>query len=246
MQTSSKVVGVDGCRAGWFAVVLEGEAWQTHLYATILALWRAQQDAARILIDIPIGLPERRERACDGAARQVLGVRRSSVFSVPVREAVYAPTYAQANAVNEQAVGKKLSKQSWNITPKIREVDLLLFSEHPAREVLYETHPEVLFWALNGGQPMAHAKRRRVDLRFVGLNERLALLQAYFPQASALYEDALRRYPRRQLGRDDVVDALAAAVAARMTPHATLPPQPERDVHDLPMQIVYPAQPAVK
>ena len=54
MKTS---VGVDGCKAGWFAVTVtdDGE-WSHALYETAEAVLDRHGDAERILIDIPIGL----------------------------------------------------------------------------------------------------------------------------------------------------------------------------------------------
>ena len=73
MKTS---VGVDGCKAGWFAVALtdDGE-WSHAVYESAEALLDRYADAGRILIDIPIGLVEGRpkERKCELEARRLLG-----------------------------------------------------------------------------------------------------------------------------------------------------------------------------
>jgi len=236
------VVGVDGCPVGWVGVRLSDESASVHLYATVSDLWAAERGAALILIDIPIGLPSDHERAVDARARRVLGVRSSSIFSVPTRSALYAATYAEANEINGGLTGKKLSKQLWNIAPKIREVDLLLHTEPAAREKFAEIHPEVLFWGLTG-RPMAHAKKARIGVRWVGINERLAIVEAIYPGARAIYERALNAIPRAQAGRDDLVDALAAAVTGwlvlRGEPLVPLVSASEYDAYGLPMQMVY-------
>ena len=59
-------------------------------FAEVIA---APEAPAIIAVDIPIGLPEqagRGGRTADDAVRSLLGARRSSVFSVPSRRAVFA------------------------------------------------------------------------------------------------------------------------------------------------------------
>ncbi len=53
-------VGADGCKAGWFAVLLSDAAeWETLLFRDIRSLWRACGSASLVLLDIPIGLLKR-------------------------------------------------------------------------------------------------------------------------------------------------------------------------------------------
>jgi len=61
-------------------------------------------------------------------------VRKSSIFPVPCREAVYAETYEKACEVNKLLTGKLISKQAWNIVPKIRDVDRFLVKNKSYRE----------------------------------------------------------------------------------------------------------------
>ena len=53
----------------------------------------------------------------------------------------------------------QLSKQSFSLIPKIREVDLIMRSDSIARQKVHEVHPELLFWSMNHGKPLEHAKR---------------------------------------------------------------------------------------
>jgi predicted RNase H-like nuclease len=50
-------------------------------------------------------------------ARTVLKKRASSVFPIPCRKALQASEYKDASNINYQESGKKLSLQSWNISP---------------------------------------------------------------------------------------------------------------------------------
>jgi len=87
-------VGVDGCRVGWLAVLLnENSNCKVDVFPDVFSLWNRYKSTLLILIDIPIGLRKRgnEERKCDKKARQLLGHRRSSsVFPAPCRTAIYA------------------------------------------------------------------------------------------------------------------------------------------------------------
>jgi predicted RNase H-like nuclease/catechol 2,3-dioxygenase-like lactoylglutathione lyase family enzyme len=238
----SVYLGVDGCRAGWFAVALRdgGEA-QFYLYPTISKLWAEHQrdTPAIILIDIPIGLPEEGARAADLEAQRVLGERRSTIFPVPTRAALYASAYAEGSQINRLITGRMFSKQIWSIAPKIREVDALLRSSPEARATFKETHPEVIFWGLKG-QPMRYPKKTNA-----GYTERITLLETFYPGAGEIVNQAMKAFKRGDIERDDVVDALAAAVAGKIATFATLPANPELDARGLPMQIVYALRPGI-
>src|SRR5690349_10382606 len=145
------VIGVDGCRAGWCAVVLRNNGrYECLLFENISSLWAAYKihDPDLILIDIPIGLPENSNRACDLEGRRMLRARASSIFIVPTRPAIYADAYAQGTQINQQLTGKMFSRQVWGIAPKIREVDALLHMDAFARAAFKETHPELIFTGL--------------------------------------------------------------------------------------------------
>jgi predicted RNase H-like nuclease len=112
----SEYVGLDWAGKGWFGVVLkeDGEP-QTDLYPSILSVWKNHSKAERILIDIPIGLSEDGQRACDEEAEEMLNpYRHNSVFSTPIRDAVYAKTLAEAKELNEECGFILTAKSSWN------------------------------------------------------------------------------------------------------------------------------------
>jgi predicted RNase H-like nuclease len=230
------VMVVDGCRAGWVAVTIDEDGgWACALHPSMVSLWSAAVGVGRVWVDMPIGLPERGKRQADFAARQVLGKRRSSVFGVPSRAAAYAPDYAAANRLNRETAGVGLSVQAWNITGKICELDSLLRFDPSIGQVMAESHPEVVFWALNGRQPMAHPKKTPD-----GNAERLAVLARHYPPAAEVLADAAQHIPRKQAALDDVVDALCLAVGARAGGVASLPPTPPTDSFGLPMRVMYP------
>jgi predicted RNase H-like nuclease len=125
---------------------------------------------------------------------------------------------------------RKLSKQVFHLFPKLREVDSLLTPELQSR--VYEAHPELAFCVMNGGKALSHSKKtpdgeaeRREMLRQQGLPE--------------IPEEAFR-YPRRDVARDDVFDACAAAWTARRILNSAarhFPEGEERDARGLLMRI---------
>lgn len=233
-------IGVDGCRAGWLAIRLaSGDGWEAAVFPSVAELWARWDDpAGLVLIDVPIGLPERTSfRACDAEARRYLGRRSSSVFNPPTRSALGARSYTEAADRNEAACGKRLSRQTWFIMPKIAEVDRFL-RKAPARQArLREAHPETLFQALNGDAPLLH--RKKVP---EGLKERLTLLETHLPEAGGIFEALASRHMRREVAPDDILDALAAAVVAlRFRDRLrTFPEDPARDSAGLACEMVLP------
>jgi predicted RNase H-like nuclease len=230
-------VGVDGCKNGWFFFCLEDSELQFGVVSHVQALIESVADESVVFIDIPIGLRtgDEGERLCDLKARQVLSpARGSSVFPVPCRQAVYASSYEEASAQNQRVLGKGLSKQSWAIASKIREVDTLLRSSRRARSMVREVHPEVCFWGLSGA-PMQHSKKTRE-----GFEERMAVLASILPGAFELVEAAFLEHGGFEANRDDVLDALVAALCAvKVEACQTLSEAPESDREGLPMEMVY-------
>jgi predicted RNase H-like nuclease len=231
--------GVDACRTGWFVVMLgEGHNWRVAIFPDIFNLWKHCQESKLILIDIPIGLRQGSsgQRVCDQEARRLLGGRRSSsVFPVPCREVIHAGT-EKANELSWKITGKGLSRQSLNIINKIKQVDELLLSDRNARSRILETHPELCFWALNDGVPMKYSKKKRE-----GFLERMEVLHSFYPYARGLIHYAERSYPRGELARDDILDALVAAVTASKEGQGLsfLPEKLTLDARGLPMCMAY-------
>lgn len=208
-----------------------------HLIPTIVELDGYLDSAERILIDIPIGLHGRHpeERLCDKLARTVLRPHRGScVFPAPSRCALQCQTYAQASQHNRDCTGRGLSKQSFAILPKIREVDDYLKQQH-RRGKIHEMHPEVSFWALNQQTPISCNKKTRE-----GYETRIAVLSHYYPRLRGVIEKAMQQYRRAVLARDDIVDAFVGAITARYARSlCRFPAEQQVDETGLPMEIVY-------
>jgi predicted RNase H-like nuclease len=240
------VAGVDGCRAGWISVCLDADGGPpvARIAASIAAVFDAPEAPAVVGVDMPIGLPERiagSGRAAEQAVRGLLGPRRSSVFAIPSRAAVEAVTpqpvglaalmeghrRASAVALATSDPPRGVSFQAFNLFPRIRELDAAL-RESPARlHRAREVHPEVAFWAMNGERPLRFAKKAkgRPDPR--GLAERRALLLSH-----GLPEALVAGPAPRGAGEDDLLDACAVAIAARMIAQGRGRPHPPDHGHD--------------
>lgn len=237
------VAGVDGCRAGWIGVLREvhdpGGA-ELRLFRHFADVLAAVPPPGVIAVDIPIGLPERSGRGgrhCDVAARANLGARLSSVFAMPSRAAVLEADYrdACAAAFATSDPPRRVSKQAFNLFGKIREVDSLLTPDLQNRVV--ECHPELAFWALNGGRPLDIAKKVKSRPHEAGLELRRGLL------ASAGYAMPLLTgapFAARDCGPDDILDAAVcswSAVRIALGNGQRFPDTPGVDVRGLRMEI---------
>jgi predicted RNase H-like nuclease len=229
-------LGIDGCRAGWFYAGIDADAdFSFGALPRLAEIVPLLENAEQVLVDMPIGLPSEQTplRVCEGLARKVLGKRRSSVFPVPARSVLTMPSYEAANAENRRVLGTGLSRQSWNIVPKIREADDFLRGS--GDEKIHEMHPEVAFWALNGKTPMRHNKRKQA-----GLDERLAVLERHYSKAAECFDCARRAFLKRDVASDDIVDAMVGAVTAMQHPELeSFPAKPPCDDEGLEMKMVY-------
>lgn len=193
------VLGVDGWRGAWAGALLDGRSVTLLALPDVTAVL-AVPDGELIAIDMPIGLSDDAPRACDIAARRLLGRARSSVFPAPLRGVLDCADYADACAVSRTASGKALSVQAWNLVPAIRALDAALGD--PPLPYVHEVHPELAFRALDGRVEAPKASAR-------GLAQRMRALQ---PVMDVL--DALAAAPAG-VPAVDALDACAAAWSAR-------------------------------
>ncbi|HVZ53312.1 MAG TPA: DUF429 domain-containing protein [Pseudolabrys sp.] len=236
------LAGVDGCPGGWIAAFVRpaGDEVTVAVFARMADVLAATQQPAVVAVDMPIGLPERSGiggRAAENAVRPLLEKRQSSVFSVPSRAAIYAADYGDACRIAQATSDppRKVSKQLFNIAPKIREVDELLRADVGLVPRLFEVHPELAFWRLNGGQALTEPKKVKSRCYERGLAQRRGLLIGAGLPAAAVNER-----PPRGAAPDDLIDALACAAIARRIHAGTarpFPNPPPRDAYGLPMAI---------
>jgi predicted RNase H-like nuclease len=217
-------IGIDGFRGGWVAAWIDECGNHGFDYSpTVDRLISYPHEMA--MIDIPIGLPERNYRACDEQARELLGPH---VFLGARRDLCPFNDPAEAN-MHYWADGQKgISRQLWHLRCKIREIDELMTSERQRK--FRETHPELVFWRLGGGNKLADKKTE------VGRRERIVLLQN---QGFTKVGVWLSHRFGTGIGRDDLIDACACAVAARQAKERLPRDREHVDSRDLRMEMWY-------
>lgn len=232
-------VGVDWSGDCWLAVGFDTDGYDhTQLFEEVGELWQHYEErAARVLIDIPIGLIESGEstRECDRLARSVLGPRSRSVFTPPVREATRKRRYPAAKRVNERKTDSSISKQAFAISDQIAAVDDLLRNVPEARTSIRESHPELCFRAF-AGETLNHSKRKAG-----GYAERMRTLASHDPDAPPIVQAVAESTGGAKVSVDDVLDAVVLAYTASPgdAPLRSLPPEPPTDPKGLPMEILY-------
>jgi len=192
-------IGIDGFRGGWVAVYIDEKGGRYFDYSHSLDNLIAVPHT-RAMIDLPVGLPDRGYRQCDVEARELVGSR---VF-LGARWGVWGfEHYKDANEHYWGKGDKGISRQLWCIRSKLREVNIPM---SPARQAkLKETHPELVFWRLAGGN--LHNKKSET-----GRQQRLRLLRE---QGISEIDLWLKMRQETGIARDDMIDACVCALAAR-------------------------------
>jgi predicted RNase H-like nuclease len=236
------LAGIDGCPVGWIVAFARADLSEVRvrLMPRFTDVPAAPEAPAVIAIDIPVGLPERAGyggRTAENAVRPLLGARQSSVFSVPSRAAIAAHDYRDACriALATSEPPRKVSKQLFMLSPKIREIDAALRADATLSERVFEVHPELAFWRLNGDVALSEPKKVKSRPYEPGLAlRRRLLIKAGLPAA------AVDAAPPKGAGLDDLIDALACVAIAQRIFNAVAQPfpnPPERDAFGLTMAI---------
>jgi predicted RNase H-like nuclease len=198
----TRYFGFDGFRRGWVAAWIDDQGNQGYDYSPDLSRLLLVPHK-RAMIDMPIGLKISGHRRCDISARARVG---ASVFLGARRNLWEFSDQASANQYywRHEGPGMGVSCQLWNIKDKIREVDDFITPDRQA--TIGEAHPELIFWKL-GNQVRLQGKKTEL-----GRDQRIKLLadQGFVKLSSWLAQ----RYGTG-IGRDDLIDACACAVAAR-------------------------------
>jgi len=236
MNSTAICIGLDGCKTGWLGVSRSARSQEleahlfTQLYPDIISY-------DIIGIDIPIGLPCSGSRQCDIDARKKIQPRGSCVFPAPIRSLIGIQNYTDACQRIMQIDGKKISKQTFFIMPKIAEADRFLQASPEFRTRMYEVHPEVSFCCLNRDTPLKTRKKRSE-----GKSERTSLIDGVYGQGTcAQLKQSLASYDGWDV--DDLLDACAAFWTAERIMDGiskSLPiGQDEIDSTGLSMRIIY-------
>jgi predicted RNase H-like nuclease len=231
-RSRSHLAGVDGCNGGWIVV----HSTRNASCAEIQFVERWQEIHPRfdvVAVDMPIGMTECGRRACELEAREILRPHGARVFNLPPRGALdfASHDWAGANAWSKSRGLGGISKQSWNILPKIAEIDGVIAASDQRR--IFEAHPELAFCRLNGGKPLPSKHTA------AGLTQRRRLLKkAGFDRLG----EWLARRRQLRAKTDDIFDACALLLTAeriRKGTAVTLPMPVPFDNRGLQMAIRY-------
>jgi predicted RNase H-like nuclease len=195
-------LGLDGFRFGWVAAWIDEAGDHGFDYSPGLTRLLTMPHE-RAMIDMPIGLPTEGYRGCDLHARELIG---AAVF-VGARRNLWefqGPDEANRYYWDHEGEGRGISRQLWNIRDKIREVDEFMTPER--QKTIGEAHPELIFWNLSGRQKLDRKTTAR------GREQRIELLVA---RGFAKLPRWLTLRHGTGIGRDDLIDACACAIAAR-------------------------------
>ncbi|WP_181763645.1 DUF429 domain-containing protein [Streptomyces albidus (ex Kaewkla and Franco 2022)] len=223
------ILGVDAYKKGWVAVELTDGAYSGARFSDDLrTLLGGAPKAEVVAVDMPLGLLEEGWRQADTAAKAVLGPRANSVFRVPPRGVWQQKDYTAASLLCQRLTGSGLSQQTWGLAAKLKAANECL---KDVEGRLFEVHPEVSFWALNGSAPLPHTKKT-----WAGQMQRRSLLR----KGGVVLPDDLGA--TGQVPPDDILDAAAAAWSAHRIAQGlaiSLPGTPQLDRHKQPIAIWY-------
>ena len=221
-----RALGLDGFSKGWVAVLLDGDLHEIRFCRCIAEALSIRFD--RAAIDIPIGMTNDGERACDLLARERLRPHSSRVFT-GARRWLWTE-FSDPDRANQDALQrgqKRVSRQLWHLGPKIMEVDK--FVQANGMHDIREAHPELVFLRLNGGKPLPSKKSEEG----VCLRRRLLKREGIKAIDKWLTNERIGTGAKS----DDVLDACAVAIAARDAANCVPEGIAPRDAYGLPMQI---------
>jgi predicted RNase H-like nuclease len=223
----SVVAGVTPCAPGWLVVSakLNGATFAPELPRVLTSFVEVLDERPSfsvIALNAPIGYIDDSQtegRTCDRMARALLGRRGSTIHNAPTR----------ASLRGADSSGDGLDAVSAGLLPRYREVAAEMA---PYRQrTVYEVHPELSFFQLNGDIPLRWTKKFEA-----GRDERRALLEKRIPGIDRVLETELEDVPLAH-----VLDGAALVwTARRIFAHAgtRLPSDPEWDEEGLRMEFV--------
>lgn len=224
------LAGVVPCHDGWLAVTGKLQSVTllpdgAQVLETILDVLDYRPSFDIITLHAPVGLLASAApggRTCDRDARRLLGQPRAgAVFTPPSRELLASEAWAHDT--------ERISAVTRMMLPHLDEVARQIGSYH--QRTVFEVHPELSFYQLNGDRPLRWSKRLRA-----GQLERRALLEEKLPGIERVLDEPV---PGARIGR--LLDASAALWTARRIAAraiSRIPEDPEWDSEGLRMEIV--------
>ena len=226
------ILGIDGSKNGWVGVKQNAkrEDFSEIIFKEKLIDFLST-DIELIIIDMPVGLDKNIRqggRLVDKEARKKLLKRKSSIFNAPIRDVLKAKSYDEANTISKSK-GLGISKQSWNLVPKINELDQIL--QIKIRPQIYESHPELCFQTMNDGE-LKFSKKEKL-----GIKERRNILTKNGFDKKFLDRNLKKN---KNFHSDDFLDACALSWTAKRImneKNINLPEDPKKDELGIIMQM---------
>ncbi len=224
----SIVAGVTPCAPGWLvaSAKINGATFAPEaprILGSFAEVLDERPAFSVIALNAPVGYLDDAKgggRTCDRMARSLLGRRGSTVHNAPTRASLRE---------NAEIAGDGLDAITNVLLRRYREVAVEMA---PYRQrTVYEAHPELSFFQINGDVPLRWSKKFEA-----GVEERAALLKKRVPGSERILEAEFENVPLSHL-----LDVAAILwTARRIFAHAgtRLPRDPEWDEQGLRMEVV--------
>lgn len=222
------IAGVTPCPGGW---LVASSKVQGTVFApddpvrmpTFMEVVDQRPQYSIIALNAPVGYLNHRViggRRCDREARALLGHRGSAIKSAPVR----LDSQRDIDLLPDQ-----LDAISHTLLPRFREVanEMAPFRQR----TIYEVHPELSLFQINGDAPMAYSKHSEK-----GIAERRALLEIKVPSVERILNAEVPGVTLEHLIDVAAIMWTARRIFARAG--LRLPDEPEWDEHGLRMELV--------
>jgi predicted RNase H-like nuclease len=108
----------------------------------------------------------------------------------------------KADKIHRSIDGSGVNVFSWNLYPRIRDVDTELQKNSQLRDKVYEVHPEISFRALNDDVPIIAAKRNPE-----GESIRRSLVENHF--GAGAFNEIRKNHYMKYVSNHDINDAFA-------------------------------------
>ena len=205
-ESKGNWIGIDGCRGGWIIAWLKDEQnAEIFVVESLQPFLEKTNKQAVILIDMILYKDnEITPRPFDQLAKSQLGKWHTRVFPAPPKEALKTKNYLDACSLSFSHSGKKISKQCYNLFPKIREAN---HPSIPAKQLI-EYHPEIAFKQLNKNEAIEVSKKTEL-----GHILRKKVISNYLIGDPLELQQIIKK--KKLWQADDVLDALALAIVAK-------------------------------
>lgn len=241
---SEYYVGSVAREGEWLAVAYTEEEFDhAAVFDSVGELWtHYEESAARIAIDVPIGLEASTSpRPNERLLRRLVDDRAEAVVLAPVREATRKRRYRTAARVHERKTDFDLPQSSFEIAQLVAAVDEFLDAIEDARPVFLEAHPELCYLAF-ASEPMVEPPEIAA-----GYAERMRALAEFDRDAPPTVQSVAEATVGHRIPIPAVLDAVALGLTVRPGPGTmrSLPADPPNDERGVPMRYVYRSEAAI-